>query len=227
MATPQRNIPPTPPPNPSPLKDDSKVAKDVGASVTFGWGWIVLAIVIILVIWFGGFGWGTYGGWWWGHHPSNTTVQPANVSNGQTPTANAGQPANNGVPAAEGDNMALGGEGVQILTSHADKAGFAGRPFVIRNVLVVEKNSPRAYWIGAPNVTPMLVVLTPAASNSSNTGINQNTRVDVTGVVARTVSADQAKRMWSLSDVDANRLEHEGAYVQATQMEPTPQNGKS
>lgn len=215
MAT-QRNIP-DPNPNPEPpLRDDRQVAKDVGARVTFGWGWIILAIIIILVVWFGGFGWGTYGGWWWGHHP--TVVQPASGSNGQIPAANAGLPANNGVPAAEGNNAALGGDGVQILTSQ-NKQALVGQPFNIGNVPVEEKDGPRALWIGANNITPMLVVLSGPAVNAS-ANIASGTRISVTGVVERAPSAAQAKRLWSLSDDGARRLEQEGAYVQATQVQP-------
>lgn len=196
----------SPDPN-KPLGDRDRVEREVGARVGYGWIWIWIAIIIILVIWFGGFGWGGYGGWWWGRHPQTSVAQP-NPANGQ----NAGL-ATNGQPT----NGALGGGGVQILTS-ANKQAFVGKRFSISDVPVQQTNGNQAFWIGANNISPMLVVF-EGNNNTSNAGIQQGARVNVTGMVARAPSAANAKRMWKLSEEDANRLEQQGAYVQASRVE--------
>lgn len=195
-----------------PLGDRDRVEREVGAGVRYGWIWIWIAIIIILVIWFGGFGWGGYGGWWWGNRPQRALVQP-NPANGQ----NAGL-ATNGQPG--GNNMALGGAGVQILTA-ANKQAFVGKPFGIRNVPVQDTNSnnKRVFWIGANNIPPMLVVLEGNNDTTTNTNIQQGERVNVSGTVARAPSAADAKNMWKLSDDQAKRLEQQGAYIQATEVE--------
>lgn len=193
-----------------PLGDHEKVAREVGAHVRYGWIWIWIVIIIILVIWFGGFGWGGYGGWWWGSHP-HTAVLP----NGPNAAVPANPPPGIGQPESAGSHAALGGDGVQILTA-ADKHHFIKQPFVIRHVPVQKTNSDKAFWIGINNSDTMLVVLTGDAANGK---IQQGQRVNVTGRVSRAPSAENAKRMWSLSDEDAKRLEEQGAFVQATQVQ--------
>jgi hypothetical protein len=199
----------SPDPN-KPLGDRDRVERDVGAGVGYGWIWILIAIIIILVVWFGGFGWGSYGGWWWGNRPRTAVVQP-NTANGQ----NAGL-ATNGQPA--GNNAALGGAGVQILTA-TNKQAFVGQPFDIRNVPVQNTSNKQAFWIGANNIPPMLVVIQGNNSNSANPNVQQGDRVNVTGTVTRAPSAANAKNMWKLSDDDANRLEQQGVYIQATEVQ--------
>lgn len=202
-----------PDPN-KPLGDRDRVEREVGARVGYGWIWIWIAIIIILVIWFGGFGWGGYGGWWWGDRPQTAVVSP-NAANG-----------NNAGLATQGQstNGALGGAGVQILTS-TNKQAFIGKPFSILEVPVQQTNGNQAFWIGANNIPPMLVVLEGNNNTTTNADIQQGSRVNVTGKVARAPSAADAKRMWKLSDDDANRLEQQGAYVQASQVQSAqPQN---
>jgi hypothetical protein len=207
MATPQRNFP-----NP-PLGDDNKVANEVGARARFGWVWIAVIIIAILVVWFGGFGWGTYGGWWWGgNRPQAPLAQPASVNNAQPP--NAEQPAP-GTSAA-----VVSGSGAQILASPStNRQALVGQSFNIRNVPVQSKASNGAFWIAANNNAPMLVALNGGATNPMSADIAPGVRVNITGTVARAPSAAQAKRLWALSDNDVNRLEQQGAYVQATQVQ--------
>lgn len=211
MATPQRNFP-DPPRNPAPLADDRKVATEVGARVRFGWIWLAVAIVAILIVWFGGFGWGTYGGWWWGsNHHQPALTQPQSVNNGQP--ASAEQPA----PATAA--AVLSGSGVQVLASNSRQA-LVGQAFDIRNVQVQSKTSDGAFWIAANNGAPMLVALNGGAANPINADIAAGVRVNITGTVARAPSAAQAKRLWALGNDDTNRLERQGAYVQASQVQP-------
>ncbi len=194
-----------------PLGDRNRVEREVGARVGYGWIWIFIAIIIILVIWFGGFGWGGYGGWWWTNRPHAAVVGP---------TPNSGL-ANNGQPAPAGSPAAVTGSGVQILTAN-NKQIFVGQPFVINNVPVQKTANDRAFWIGANDNDIMLVVLTGSQNSAGNPNIQNGVRVNLSGTVERAPSAEQAKRMWSLSDDDAKKLEQQGVFVQATQVEAGP-----
>jgi hypothetical protein len=194
-----------------PLGDRDRVEREVGARVGYGWIWIWIAIIIILVIWFGGFGWGGYGGWWWGNRPRTAVVGPA-------PNGNL---ANNGQPAPAGSPAAVTGSGVQILTA-ANKQPFVGQPFVINNVPVQNAANDRAFWIGANDNDTMLVVLTGNQNNAGNSNVQNGVRANISGTVERAPSAEQAKRMWSLSDDDAKKLEQQGVFVQAAQVEAGP-----
>lgn len=193
-----------------PLGDRSKVEREVGGGMRWGWIWIAIVIIIILVIWFGGFGWGTSGGWW--ATRSAPRLAPA-------PNANLQQ---NPAPVTPGQqaNGAVNGDGVQILTS-PHKSALVGQPFDIRNVPVVEKDGPRAIWIGANNMEPMLVVLAGNEATNADAAVAQGSRVDVTGTVEHAPSAEIAQRQWQLSADGVKRLEQEGAYVQATVARPS------
>jgi hypothetical protein len=180
--------------------------------VRYGWLWIAIVILAILIVWFGGFGWGTYGGWWWGsNHHQAALATPPGVDNGPPAVAEKPAPANS--PAV------LSGSGVQILASN-NRQALVGQPFNILNVQVQSKPSDGAFWIVATSGAPMLVALNGGARNPLGADIAPGVRVNITGTVARAPAAAQAKRLWALSDNDANQLEQQGAYVQAIQVRP-------
>lgn len=252
MATPQRQVPNEPRRGPE-LTNLSQggVEKKVGPGWRFGFWWIW--ILIIAGIWYVGFGWGSSGGWIWGHRAHN--VQSRN-------------------------DAAMIGDGVPMLNS-TNKQQYVGQAFEIRNAPVQRQASGKALWIGSQNNdVPMLVVLpggndvaaAPAGTNgpeypngnapgqttvtpngahtaASAAGSSQNANsgganvsgassaaneggsnaavatggprqwIDVTGKVQKAPPAAQAKQQWGLSDADVNRLEGEGVYVQATQVQ--------
>lgn len=159
----------------------------------FGWFWlwIWVWIIIILIVWFGGWGWGSYGGWWWGNRGRAGIVQPVNQ---------------------------ITGSGVAVLSA-TNKQPFIGKQFQIRNVPVQQKSTDQAIWISMSNGTPMLVVLTGNQNTTANANISGGSRVDVTGTVQKPPPAQQAKSQWSLSDEQTNRLEQQGAYIQARQVQ--------
>lgn len=194
-----------------PLGDRSKVEREVGGGMRWGWIWVLIVIIITLVIWFGGFGWGTSGGWW--ATRSAPRLAPA-------PNANLQQSPAPVTPGQQTNGAALNGDGVQILTS-PHKSALVGQPFDIRNVPVVEKDGNHALWIGANSVEPMLVVLVGADAANADAAAAQGSRVDVTGTVERAPSAENARRQWQLNAEGAKRLEQEGAYVQATIARPS------
>lgn len=79
MATPQRNLPDEPRREPKPelRRVDREIVPTQRSNGMF-WIWIVLFIAAI--VWFCGWGFGGYGGWWWGHSPA--MIQPANTNQG-------------------------------------------------------------------------------------------------------------------------------------------------
>ena len=180
----------SPDPN-KPLGDRDRIERDVGARVGYGWIWIWIAIIIILVIWFGGFGWGGYGGWWWGRRNAQI-VEPAITT--------------------------LNGSGVAVLNA-TNKQPFVGRPFNVRNVPVQSVINDHVFWIGTGNAAPMLVVLQGANNTAANANIAQGDTINVIGTVQKAPTAAIAKQQWSLNDDQANRLQQQGAYIQASEVE--------
>lgn len=102
MASPQRNYEPPREPAQRPgetWRMDPAPVRQGGR----GWFWIWIVLFIAAIVWFCGWGWGGYGGWWWGRS-HGAVVQPApagtlGTGTGQT-TGNNGTantaPAKNG-----------------------------------------------------------------------------------------------------------------------------------
>lgn len=166
--------------------------REVAPGWRFGFWWIW--ILVIVAIWYVGFGWGGHGGYF--RHSSGAVAQ-----NDAAPT----------------------GDGVQILDA-TDKARYAGQVFQARNVPVEQAAGHQGFWIGAVhNSIPMLLVL-PTAPNdaAANAEIRAGGWVNVNGQVIAAPNAAQAKQQWGLSDADVRRLEQEGAYIQGTQVVAAP-----
>lgn len=201
MASPQRPLPEEPrQENPPELENlrTVRAQREVSSGWRFGFWWIW--ILIIAGIWYVGFGWGTSGGWIWGHHHA----------------------------AATRNDMALQGPGVAILDA-SNKLPYVGQAFVIQNVAVQRMAGPQAYWVGSTfNSVPMLVVnASNGASPATDTGSGNNggpgatpqERLDVTGRVMKAPAPAQAEQKWGLDVADANRLQSQGVYIQATEMQ--------
>lgn len=233
MASPQRQIPPDPRQDPRPELQNletGRVQKEISSGWRFGFWWIW--ILIIVGIWYVGFGWGNSGGWIWGHrHPAGTV-----------------------------NDAALSGPGVTMLNA-SNKAQYIGQAFEVRNVPVERQAGPSAYWIGSRfNAVPMLVINSSNPANqTTNAGQGSSTHaapanqppnaaanaagspnrtannsgsqaavpafrphewLDITGQVVKAPPAAQAEQQWGLSAADANQMESEGVYIQATAMQP-------
>lgn len=186
------------------------------------WWWWLWVLILIAIVWFGGWGWGGYGGWWWAANRRRTVVvvQPA-------------------------------GSGIAVLNA-SNKAAFVGQQFDLSNVPVTKKVSNRVFWVGTNNSAPTLLVLTAATRNgaqpsnatevsnnnhSANTGVAGNDTgssayngngtaphqiISAKGTVEKAPEAEQAKREWNLSDSGTKRLENQGAYMQATELQAQP-----
>lgn len=192
------------------------MAEQRAASGWVAWWWIWL-LIIIGMVWFGGWGWGGYGGWWWGARNRAGYLQPMN-------------PATNGQQYSNARNVSIQphGQGVAVLDA-TDKQSFVGQKFDASNVVVSKKVNNHALWISANtsnnNGPEMLVVLSGQDNNASNAAIHDGERVTVTGNVIKAPAEGTAKKDWSLSEDGAKRLEQEGAYIQASQVEAGATSG--
>lgn len=197
MAT-QRQVPPPDPPRRQPpeLQNLAKggVESKVGPGWRFGFWWIW--VLVIVGIWYVGFGWGNSGGWIWGHHHA-AAIGPRN-------------------------DAAMSGDGAVILNA-ANKRQYVGQAFQIENAPIERTASSNALWIGtATNSVPMLLVTTGVPSNPGNTGLEGGQAIYASGRVETAPTAAQAKQQWGLSDADVKALEQQGAYIQANQVQRVP-----
>lgn len=193
MALPQRKEEP----DEQPLGDVREVDREVGGGVWSRlWMWIIIAVAIVCVIWIA-WGFGGTGGWWWGNRNHQSVAS----------LVTSGPAGTNPLPT---------GSGVAVLNA-ANKQDYIGKAFDAQNVTVQSKVNNNAMWVGGKNA-PMLLILGGAGNNASVAGIAQGEAITVTGAVVKAPPAQQAKQQWSLSDDDVNRLEQQGAYIQATQV---------
>ena len=166
-----------------------KVEREVSSGWRFGFWWVW--VLVIVGIWYVGYGWGGHGGW--------LRSRPAAVQN----------------------DTQLSGQGTAMLDAN-NKASFANQAFSLRNVEVERRASDRALWIGSKfNAVPTLLIL-PAGNDRSIAAIGQGAWIDTTGRIYAAPKAEQAKQQWGLSDQDAQQLEQQGAYMQATGVQQVP-----
>lgn len=152
-----------------------------------------------LIVWWAGWGWGGSGGWWWGNR------------------------ARNGMAAAgpglttERASAQTSGTGVEVLEA-TNKRDFVDRPFQVNDVPVQSTASGKMLWIGSNSSSPTLTILKGPGNSFGNADIHAGDLVNVTGTVEKAPPAAEAKSQWRLSQNDLNRLEQEGAYIQATEV---------
>jgi hypothetical protein len=113
----------------------------------------------------------------------------------------------------------LSGPGVAALNAK-DKTSFVGQPFAVNAATVQQNAGSHALWIGPNNSTPMLVVFEEPSGSTETANIAEGDLVSVNGTIVKAPPAKQAQSKWSLSDDDTQRLEQEGAYIQATKLQP-------
>jgi hypothetical protein len=117
---------------------------------------------------------------------------------------------------------AIAGSGTAVLNS-GNRESFVGSQVRVTNVTVENKVNDYAYWITTPNSQPMLVVT--SLQQLPNGPINKGERVNVTGVVQKAPSEAEAQQKWGLSADDAKRVEQQGAYVLASEVQASQARG--
>lgn len=101
-----------------------------------------------------------------------------------------------------------------VLTS-PDKQSYIGRQITLNNVQVQGTAGHRGYWIG-PNGNRRLLVV---GANTGAVKLQSGQLVSVNGTVERAPTAQQAQAEWGISSDDAARLEKDGVYIQAGQLQ--------
>jgi hypothetical protein len=195
--------------NPERTRRERRAATATG----FAWWWVFWVVIIALAIWWAGWGWGGSGGWWWA---GRTRTAPAYGATNSSPgTANTA-PANGNVT-GNANQAAMTGAGLAVLNA-TNKQTYIGKQFQVDDVPVQKKVNNHALWIGAKNSTPMLLVLAGNGNSADNAHISKNSLINVTGRVQKAPPRSQAKSQWSLSSGGADRLQSQGAYIEATQV---------
>lgn len=196
MALPQRRE--EDPIEQQPLGDVRETDREVGGGWwTRLWIWLVIAAAIVCCIWIA-WGFGGSGGWWWGnrnHAPVANLVTSGPAGTNPLPT----------------------GSGVAVLNA-GNKQAYIGKAFDARNVTVQSMVNNNAMWVGSQNSSMLLIMAGAISDSAANAHIAQGEAINVTGTVEKAPPAAQAKSRWNLSDSDVNRLEQQGAYIQANQV---------
>ena len=158
-------------------------------SAGFGWMWLWWLFFIVII--FGWFGGWGYGGYggWWGW---------------------GGQRAVPVQSANTNSNAILGA---------TNRQAFLGKNIELTNSQVLHGVTDNVLWVGPRDEQSLLVVLSGAANTTKNAGVGNGDQVNVTGTVEKAPSAEQAKQQWHLNDDGAKRLEQQGVYLSASQVE--------
>ena len=192
--------------------DETAVDQPVVRSST-RWRWSIWPVVTVLALWWLGWGWGGTGGWLWGPQASNSAAPgPAAYQTSETAAETGVKQSPSEPPGQTGRNM--NGPGAQVLAAR-NKQAFIGKPVAANDVPVQQRVSSRAVWIGGDQ--PMLAVVSGTGS-STDQRVEDGKVIDVQGVVQQAPIKVEAKKSWAITDSDASRLEHEGAYIQVSQL---------
>jgi hypothetical protein len=172
-------------------------------------------VILVFIIWFGGWGWGPYGGWWGWSGANRAAVRPGPIGT----TGNGNYAAKNGqntTPAPAGNNLNQTTDTLAVLTSPA-KQSYLGKKVELKNVRV-QGTSGNAIWVGSSDSQKLLVV--EQKRNQHAAPPAQNSEIDVRGTVEKAPPAQQAEKQWGLSGNDAQQVEKDGVYIAANQVQP-------
>lgn len=162
----------------------------------FGWIWLWwLFFIVIIFGWFAGWGWGGYGGWWGWGAPRAGIVQPMNGATVTNPILNA-----------------------------TDRQAFVGKTLSVTNTQVLHKVNDTTFWVGPRDEQSLLVILSGNNNSLANAGISEGDHINVTGTVDKAPTAQEAQNQWKLDGDSAKRMEQQGVYLLANQVEKINNN---
>lgn len=156
----------------------------------FLFAWLIAVLLFAAFLYWIAFGWGGTGGYWWHHQAAPTR-------------------ANNG--------RMIKGTGLNALNA-TTKTAYIDQNFQVKNVPIQKKVNDRIYWIGPSGRAPMLVVVGGNANSTNMAQLAPGDLANVAGTIDKAPPPSQAVSQWPLSSTGLARLEKEGAYVRATQM---------
>lgn len=194
--------------------NDRTPASNRGRGSRWLWLWPIAAA---LVFWWAGWGWGTSGGWWFGHNRGETNSAPAQSSakkTGKRTSAEIKQQEMMTRGDIAKEKTYTTATGADIVASR-EKVIYIGKRFQATGIPIQRRVNGRVLWIGQG--TPMLAVVngtpTPAERNAA-----PGKDVNAMGMVKQAPPPDQAKQRWALSDEDMAQLEQQGAYIELSQL---------
>jgi hypothetical protein len=170
-----------------------------GGAWAWWWGWFI--ILVCAFVWFGGWGWGSYGGWWWGNHRFAGRYSKVNVGGYNGPV---------GTPVGDGQSP----QAAVLIASN--KREFEGQSLQVSGASVTKRVNNDVFWVGSNSSAPLLVVISAPANPASARNVTAGESVNVSGTIEKAPPADEAKKDWGLDDAGTQRLEKEGAYLNAT-----------
>lgn len=189
------------------------------------WLWL-WPLAAALVFWWAAWGWGTSGGWLFGHNRSLNGGITSQTGR-QIPGTRSNSEIKQQEMVSRGDiareKTYTNASGADIVASR-EKVIYIGKRFQADSIPIQRRVNGRVLWIGQG--APMLAVVngtpTPAERNAT-----PGRDVNATGIVRQAPSPDQAKQRWALSDEDMVELEKQGAYIELSQMTVPQTNGAS
>lgn len=168
--------------------------------------WPVL-IVLVGLLWWGFWG----GGWFWNRaHEGGNNVRP--TANNQLRNPYKNQPA---TVTKQNDNQSA------AMLNSPNKQQYIGQSLEIVRTPVLQRVSDSMFWLGAKDdPSPVLVVMAGRAQNAKNVNVQEGETMNVVGQVQKAPTVQQATQGWHLSHSAAERLQYEGAYIEASEVEP-------
>jgi len=111
---------------------------------------------------------------------------------------------------------------VVVIASAPDQQSLVNRQVQFANVPVQSVIGDRTFWVGSGNDQRLLVVLDEAL-DSGNTeralDVNAGQTLTMNGIVRRMPNAADAQKQWGLSATEANSLQNQRVYLQASQVQ--------
>ena len=111
---------------------------------------------------------------------------------------------------------------VVVIASAPDQESLVNRQVQFANVPVQSVIGDRTFWVGSGNDQRLLVVLDEAL-DSGNTeralDVNAGQTLTMNGIVRRMPNAADAQKQWGLSATEANSLQNQRVYLQASQVQ--------
>ena len=111
---------------------------------------------------------------------------------------------------------------VVVIASAPDQQSLVNRQVQFANVPVQSVICDRTFWVGSGNDQRLLVVLDEAL-DSGNTeralDVNAGQTLTMNGIVRRMPNAADAQKQWGLSAAEANSLQNQRVYLQASQVQ--------
>ena len=149
-----------------------------------------------------------------------------NNNRGATATASPGATAAQSLGASGAPQGSLGASpavsDINQIIGATDAQSLAGNRAELTGVTVLSVVADKVFWIGATEDQRVLVVVEEDESGGSVEGgvdISEGQTVDLSGVVRKMPSANEAMERWGLSEAEATTLKDEAVFIRAQRVQ--------